>query len=273
MRSAFWLAMAAASAAWSAQDSAESIMQKVAANQDRAVQARSGFLYHQSVLVRLKRGNGQLAREESSEYDVSPTPTGTKKERTAFLGKTMEHGKVVEYSTPGQERMTIDIDGSLIADLPDDLTNDKRARDGMDRSLFPLTAQEQAKYVFRLEGSEEYRGIPVFKITFLPKSSESAWGGEALIDREEYQPVLVTTYLAHGVPFIVKAALGTNVQQAGFKVTYRKFERGLWFTVTYGGEFKVRALFLYVRRVGISMQNSGFQRARVESTVKFEDIK
>jgi hypothetical protein len=83
----------------------------------------------------------------------------------------------------------------------------------------------------------------------------------------------VTTYVAHGIPFIVKAALGTNVQQAGFKVTYRKFEPGLWFPVTYGGEFKVRALFLYVRRVGISMQNSGFQRARVESTVKFEDIK
>ena len=51
-----------------------------------------------------------------------------------------------------------------------------------------------------------------------------------------------------------------------------RFDEGLWFPVTYGGEFKLKALFLYSRRIGISMQNSGFQHAVVESKVKFSGI-
>jgi hypothetical protein len=57
----------------------------------------------------------------------------------------------------------------------------------------------------------------------------------------------------------------------GFEVTYLKFDEGLWFPVTYGGEFKLRALFLYARTIGVSMQNSGFQRAVVDSKVTFNN--
>lgn len=52
-------------------------------------------------------------------------------------------------------------------------------------------------------------------------------------------------------------------------MTYKKFEEGLWFPVTYGGEFKFRGLFFYARKVGISLQNSGFQRALVDSKISF----
>ena len=74
------------------------------------------------------------------------------------------------------------------------------------------------------------------------------------------------------IPKWVTVLFGTNVQQLGFKVTYKKFDEGLWFPVTYGGEFKLKALFFYSRRVSMSMQNSGFQHAVVNSRVTFADV-
>ena len=46
---------------------ADIIMAKVALNQQRAQAARAAFVYHQSMLIRFKRGNGKLAREEERE--------------------------------------------------------------------------------------------------------------------------------------------------------------------------------------------------------------
>jgi hypothetical protein len=66
--------------------------------------------------------------------------------------------------------------------------------------------------------------------------------------------------------------LGTNIEHVGFKVTYKKFDDNIWFPVTYGGEFRVRALFFWARRVGISMQNSDFHRAEVSSKVEFAPV-
>jgi len=90
-----------------------------------------------------------------------------------------------------------------------------------------------------------------------------------LVDSHEYQPVLVTTWLAKGIPMAVQILLGTNMTQLGFKVAYQKFEDGLWFPVTYGGEFKLRAVFFYKRTISLSVMNSGFQRSDVTSTVSF----
>jgi hypothetical protein len=259
---------------------AEAIMARVAENQDRAEQMRTSFVYHQSVLVRLNRNNGKLAREEYSEYTVSPMAKGVKKERTLFLGKLVDGRKTVEFHEPGWEHKGIDIDADLARDLADDLTNDKHSKDGIARDLFPLRSRQQREYAFKLEGTEDYRGVPVYRITFEPKVKHSgldidegsAWAGEVLVHQQEYQPVLITSHLAAKIPLWVKTALGTDIQQLGFKISYQKFDQGLWFPVTYGGEFKVRALFLYARRVGISMQNSGFQRAQVESKVEFAPV-
>src|SRR5713226_1818054 len=140
-------------------ETADAIMARVAENQDRARELRTTFVYHQNVLIRLNRSNGKMAREEYSEYTVTPTPKGIQKERTHFLGKYVEHGKEVEFHEPGYEHKGVDIDAELGHSLVDDLTNDGKSRDGISGGLFPLTSKEQRKYRFRLEGTEDYRGI------------------------------------------------------------------------------------------------------------------
>jgi len=136
-----------------------------------------------------------------------------------------------------------EMDADIVSDLREDLTNDRKSKDGLNRSLFPLTADEQRKYDFRLMGDEDYRGLPVHRITFTPNSSNAEWKGEVLVSRDDYQPVLVATQLAHRIPLLVRTALGTNLHGLGFSVRYQKFDDGLWFPVSYGTEFRVRALF------------------------------
>jgi hypothetical protein len=255
-------------------DTAETIMARVAENQDRAQEMRTGYVYHQSMLVRLQRLNGKFAREESSEFTVAPTPNGFNKTRTAFKGKYASHRRIVEYDKPGAVATSIDIDGALAESFSGGCPNDQDGKDGVSQELFPLTAKEQKSYNFHLEGTEDYRGIPVYRVTFEPKTPDDGadWAGVALIDQTEYQPVLVTTHLATKIPMLVRTLLGTNVEQLGFKVTYKKFDSGLWFPVTYGGEFRLRALFLYARRVGLSVQNSDFKRADVSSKIDFAKV-
>jgi hypothetical protein len=255
-------------------ETAESIMAKVAAAQDRAEEARTTVVYHSNVLIRFNRSNGKLAREEQSEYIVTPTATGSKKERTSFLGKYTEHGRVIEYRQPTvNPHVRVDIDGEAITDLAEELADDRKTKDGIARDLFPLTSKQQRHYRFQLEGTEQYQGIPVYRITFEPKpDQDAAWAGEALVHQTEFQPVLVTTHLPFKIPFVVRTVLGTNIEHLGFKVRYKEFDQGLWFPVTYGGEFKLRALFFYARRIGISIQNDGFRRTNVNSTVKFATV-
>jgi hypothetical protein len=207
-----------------------------------------------------------------------PAEHGIKRDRTSFLGKYMEHGKVVEYHEPGQhsDHIRVQIDGEVCDSLAEDFANDKDTKDGIDKDLFPLTAEEQKHYDFRLDGTEDYRGTPVYRILFAPKKNDEndhgPWEGEALIDQQEFQPVLVTTHLAFKMPVAVRVLLGTNIEHVGFKVTYKKFDEGVWFPVTYGGEFKVRAVFFWARRIGISMQNSDFHKADVTSKVDFSPV-
>jgi hypothetical protein len=81
----------------------------------------------------------------------------------------------------------------------------------------------------------------------------------------------VTTRLARAVPFVVRTLLGTNLKHLGFKLTYQRVDKGVWFPASYGGEFDLGAVFFYKRRIGISMRNSGFQRTEVESTVSYSE--
>src|SRR5229473_1874948 len=148
---------------------AESIMARVAENQDRAEQMRTAFVYHQNVLVRLQRYNGKFTREEYSEFTVAPTPDGTQKTRTHFLGKYAAHGKLVDYDKPGYQYKGIDIDGPLAQSMADSMSNNTKTKDGLARDLFPLTAKEQQQYSFHLGGTEEYRGVQVYRITFESK--------------------------------------------------------------------------------------------------------
>jgi hypothetical protein len=270
-RIAIFAALAAAAAAQA--PDVETIMDHVGRNQAQAVAQRQEFTFHQKQLLRLVRGNGKLAREENREYDVSPNAHGVQKELLRLEGKYEYKGKYVTYDRPGYKYKGLDADGDLIRDLSEDLTNDSQSRDGIGADLFPLTTEEQRKYNFRLLATEHYGGRDVYRIHFEPKphqeSDEASWKGEALIDAAEFQPVRVNTELATRIPGAVKILLGTNVKGLGFSVTYRKFEDGVWFPVSYGGEFEVRAVFFYKRTISVNLTNTEFHRTNVNSTVTY----
>jgi hypothetical protein len=248
----------------------DQIMARVADNQMRAQDMRRAYVYNQKVLARFHRTNGKLAREEKSEYLVTPTPAGVEKKLTHFEGKVERGGKFIAYDRSGQEIKNLDIDGDLIRDMANEMTGDKDTKDGIGHDLFPLTAAEQAKYLFTLEGKETYRGRPVYRVSFRPRPHVDVdWKGDALIDAAEYQPVVVNTKFT-GIPMAVKVLLGTDVKGLGFTVTYEKFDDGVWFPVSYGGEFHIRAVFFYARNMSISMVNSGFTRAKVSSKIAYD---
>jgi hypothetical protein len=271
---AFLLVLAIAGAAPAQEpETAASIMARVAANQDRAEQLRSSFVYQQTLVMRMRRGNHKLAREEQSEFTVAPGPKGVEKTLAHFSGRYERGGEYIAYDHPHYTYKDTDIDGDLISDLGHDLTSDD-SRDGIARDLFPLTAAEQQKYIFRLAGRETRRGRDVYRIAFRPKpaTENASWKGEALIDAREYQPVFVSTRLAHAIPFWVKTALGTNLKYLGFSLGYERFDEGVWFPVSYGGEFEMKLVFFYKRLITVSLENKGFRRTAVDTSIAYDKI-
>ena len=252
----------------------EQIMSRVGRNQAKAQDLRKEFTYHQKQLLRMNYGSHRLAREEQREYDVTPQARGVKKELTKFQGLYPYKGKTVPYDRPGYHYKGLDIDADLINSMSEDMTNDKDSRDGIDHDLFPLTYHQQLKYDFKLIGPETYRGREVYRVSFAPRHEkgieDAGWKGEALIDQAEYQPVFVSTKLAFQMPLLVKTLLGTDIKGLGFSLAYQKFEDGVWFPVSYGGEFEVRAVFFYRRTISVSMVNSDFKRSSVSSTVAYQ---
>ena len=146
--------------------SASEIMAKVAENQSRAEAARSGYVYHQSLLVRMKRTNGKLAREEDREYVVTPGPAGTKREMVKFSGKYGIGNKEMPIAKPGEQYKGMDVDAGIVEGLADHFGNSSKSRDGISRDMFPLTARKQRRYAFTLEGKETYREREVYRVTF-----------------------------------------------------------------------------------------------------------
>lgn len=245
------------------------IMARVAANQAKTQDARREYVYRQKQTVRLRRADGRIAREEFRDYQIAPLPRGVHRELIDLHGRYDNHGDYELYQrSPGEpEGMTTGIDAGLVEGFSEDLTNDD-SRDGISHDLFPLTYHQQLKYTFRLLGAETDRGRRVYRVAFQPKQHFD-WKGEALIDAEEYQPVFVETKLAHGVPLPIKTLLGTDVKGLGFSVSYQKFGDGVWFPVSYGGEFSLHVLFFYKRTISISMTNEDFQRVDVNSLVRY----
>ena len=265
--------MAAAAATGQQTPDVDAIMRRVGENQQRASALRREFTFHQKQLLRMNRGNGKVAREEKREYDVTPDDRKVRKDLVHFEGRYEYKGKYVAYDRPGYTYKEMDIDGELIDDLSNDLTGDRRSRDGISCDLFPLTTEQQRRYRFRLLGTQSYRGREVFRIAFEPKPhqdlDEAAWKGEALIDAAEYQPVSVHTKLAIKIPLAVKTLLGTDIKGLGFSIAYQKFDEGVWFPVSYGGEFEIRAVFFYKRMIAVNLVNSEFRRVNVSSNVTY----
>jgi len=268
------LAFAAALPLLAQQPDIESIMSRVALNQAKSQDLRSQYVYTQKQLLRMVRPGGKIAREEHRQYTVVPKYRGVKRSLVAFTGRYESHGKYTAFDKPGYHYKGLDLDADLLDSMSDDMTNDGNSQNGIANDLFPLTYHQQLKYNFEWKGSESYRGHKMYRVAFEPKKKgfddgDAMWKGEALIDAEEYQPVLITTSMAMKLPLAVRTLLGTDIKGLGFTVTYEKFGDGVWFPVSYGGEFQIKGVFFYRRTMSISMVNSDFRRADVNSTVAY----
>jgi hypothetical protein len=253
--------------------SVDEIMARVAANQDQGQKARAEYVYQQRIRVAAHRTNGKLAREETTDYLVTPTPDGTKKELKHIDGRYWHKGKYLEFQgEPVPESDSLD--GDLVHDFRDDLSND-RSKDGLGCDLFPLTSEEQKKYLFELAGEETVQGRKVYRVRFRPRDRHDfTWTGEALIDAAEFEPVRVYTKLSRKIPLVVRTLLGTDLPGLGFNVEYRRFDEGVWFPVSFGTEFRLRAVFFINRDITVSLENSAFQRAKVQSKIlDFQPVK
>ena len=246
---------------------AEAVMARVAANQDRSEALRKQYIYKQQIRILTFKHGGKLMREETADYDVVPTPDGTEKNLTLLTGRYSHKGRYEQFTgQPAPEEDSLD--GDLIKDFRDDLSNDK-TKDGLARDLFPLTSEEQKAYVFKLIGQETQQERIVYHISFWPKDKEEiTWAGEAYIDAEEFEPVRVFTKLARRIPFVIRTLLGTDLPGIGFNVVYRRQPDGVWFPVIFGTEFRIRAVFFINRQVSVSLENSAFEHTHVVSKVR-----
>src|SRR5215469_8130782 len=76
---------------------AEAIMARLAANQDRSEQLRREYIYHQRIRVVLQKANGTKMRDEIADYLITPTPTGTQRKLTAISGYYRHQGHDLEF--------------------------------------------------------------------------------------------------------------------------------------------------------------------------------
>ena len=242
-------------------------MARVATNQDRSEGLRKEYVYKQHIHILTHKPGGKLMREETADYNVFPTPDGTEKELTLLTGRCWLKGKYEPFTgEPAPEEGSLD--GELIKNFRDDLANDK-TKDGLGSDLFPLTSEQQKDYVFKLLGQETLQTHNVYHIRFWPKDKdEITWAGEAYIDAEEFEPVLVFTKLSRRIPFMVRTLLGTDVPGIGFNVVYHRQPDGVWFPATFGTEFRIRAVFFINRQMSVSLENSAFEHTHVESKMK-----
>jgi hypothetical protein len=135
---------------------ADEIMSHVAENQERAKAARTRYVYDSNVLVRLKRANGKLAREESRDYVVAPTEKGAQRKLIRVEGKVLEGKKEIAYEDAKFRTKSIDIDGEITDSFAGDVMWSKDEFGPM-VDWFPLAGSEKSKFSFQLEGEEKYR--------------------------------------------------------------------------------------------------------------------
>jgi hypothetical protein len=249
---------------------ADQIMTRVAANQDRAVRQRGNYVYQQQIKIVTRRTNGKLMREETAISEVTPTPGGNKKQPKSLVGQYWKRGAYIHFSgpnVPGRESL----DGELVGDFRNDLIDDK-SKDGLGKDLFPLTTEEQKNYRFRLDGERDVKGRRAYLVSFAPRDkNDFTWAGEAWIDKEEFEPIHVATKLSRRIPFLVRTMLGTDLPGLGFNVEYQRFDNGVWFPVSFGTEFRLRAVFFVNRDITLALNNSQFARASVDSSIRFDE--
>jgi len=277
----YWALLAAAV------DPAE-IMQAVARNMENGVEARRRFVYEQSVRARILKTNGQTARDERREYSAVPGEQRTEKKLESLRGEYHKsRTEVIRYTEEGFKKEGLDIDGELMEDLVKDLVDNKKSRDGIPHSLFPIRTRDLPFYTFTYLEPVEHKGRPAHRIGFAPKTKANCiggdddgdgdddddacrgWKGEAVIDGADLMPIRLTSDSTFRMPGAVRILFGTNLQQVGFNVNYTQVAPGVWFPATYGTEFRVDVLFKYKRVITLSLESKNFRQAQAESRIEF----
>ena len=245
---------------------ADEIMARVAANQDKAIELRSHYVYQQHTHTTSHKTNGKLMREETDDYDVFPTPKGVDRKLQSLSGRYWHKGRYETFnSEPIPDANTLDAD--ITHDFIHD-TDQRSTRDGVGSNLFPLTAEKQKEYQFHLLGEQTLNGRAVYHIGFSPKDKNDIdWAGEAFIDKAEFQPVNVFTRMSKKLPFLVRGVLGVDLPGVGFNVQYVRVEEGVWFPQTFGTEFELALFHLWSRNIAVSLKNSDFQKTHVDTKI------
>lgn len=188
---------------------AEEIMAKVAANQDRTEAARTHYIYMQRIRAVSRKPGGRVMCEEITDSRVSPRAKGSHQELLTLDGRYWQKGRYVHYTTLQEHESTEpkekeaktekeDLDGmdiDLVENLRKNLTNDGskdteekgqdsaghgvhvhvdvadegQSKDGLAKGLFPLTTKQQAQYLFKFEGRQTMNSRDVYRVSFRPK--------------------------------------------------------------------------------------------------------
>jgi len=283
--------------------SAESVMNRVAINQDTAEAERAHYVYVQHAKMTSRRGSTVMC-EEITDYRFTPSTEGTDEQLLSVDGRFLKNHKLVSYDKllPRDEDKPKDagkdtdkdqsekkkdkkkdkdkdkdpvfdpnsnetLDRDLVENMRWNLIHDK-SKDGVDAHLFPLTSKDQLNYTFRMVGRERLNGRDVYHIAFRPKEkNDFGWSGDAFIDTTAHQPVLVTTAMARKIPFAVRTLLGTDVPGLGFTIRYAPQTNGVWFPVNFSTEFKIHVLYFFHRQVILDAQNRDFEETHVTSRI------
>jgi hypothetical protein len=284
---------------------AEQIMARVAANQDRSNAARRHFVYLQHARVFSRKGKTMMCDEETDTrvapdekgqtqtllhldghvrtkhgqviaYDALPLDTAqAAAARAAATGKQSDDndGEYVRDREHGHQLVSVpDTDIDLVENMRTNFTHDKKAKDGIEQGLFPLTTEQQKDMVFELRGREPRNGHDCYHIYFRPRDKDDfGWKGDAWIDATAFEPVLIRTAMARGIPLGVKLLLGTNVPGLGFAVTYAPqpaaAEDAVWFPQTLSSEFKIDVLYFFHRTIVVSVEDRDFEQTHVRTTI------
>ena len=252
---------------------ADSIMARVAANQDAALADRSHYVYLQHARIASRRGKTILC-EELTDSRITPSDAGSHQQLLKLDGRLRQNKTYITYTALPPAKNGGDdgpMDRDLVENMRNNLTNGD-SKDGISPNLFPLTSREQANYAFHLLGRAPMNGRDCFHIDFSPKDPDDfTWKGDAYIDATAFQPVLIRTTMSRKVPLAVRMLLGTNVPGLGFTIVNApqpsNQSDGVWFPTTFGTEFKLHVLFFLNRQITFSAENRDFEKTHVNSRI------
>jgi hypothetical protein len=189
--------------------SAESVMNRVAINQDTAEAERAHYVYVQHAKMTSRRGNTVMC-EEITDYRFTPSTEGTDEQLLSVDGRFLKNHKFINYNKllprdedkpkdAGQDGDKDQLDKKKDEAKDKDKKKDKekedpvfdpnsnetldrdlvenmrwnlihdKSKDGVNAHLFPLTSKDQLNYTFRMIGRERLNGRDVYHIAFRPK--------------------------------------------------------------------------------------------------------